>query len=73
MIIQGNVVAGHIDASCAVDPSCEAMVLQIVQTLPAIALPLMYTAGRVVHGIVVYACSAHPDGGQNKGITARID
>lgn len=73
IIIQGNVVAGHMDATCAVDPACENMVmLFLTNTLPTIAIPLMYAVGRI-RSIVVYNCSTHPDGGTNEGFSARIE
>ncbi len=73
VIIQGSTLAGHIDASCAVDPACEAMVVNFVQNiLPTIAIPLMYAITKI-GSVIVYNCSTHPDGGQNKGISAQLE
>lgn len=64
-------VVGHIDAPCAADPNCTKMVIEAVQTLPYV-LPMLYALGRTVGGIVVSACSRHPDGGINASIRGQI-
>lgn len=72
VIIQGNVVAGHIDASCAVDPACEAMVVDLVKKLAPLILPLTYAVLRAT-GTVIKNCSNNPDGGLNKSISATLE
>lgn len=65
-------VAGHIDAGCAVDLSCNQMVINTVKNLPII-IPALYGLGSGVKNVVVAACSRNPDGGTNQSIKGKIE
>ena len=69
--LYSGAIVGHINQPCAGDPGCVNMVVTTVQNIPLL-LSSLYVSGRVVGGIVLNACSAHPNGGTNMSIKGRM-